>query len=221
VTTTAAPVWVSDHETRLGPAAVFPLSLEMEGDDLVLVYDVLPLTVRPQDADMVNDGGLAAPAHFTLTWEGGEIGAAVVAPSNRAARFPVPAGFGLADIGSIRVDRYWVAAAADWGVPYDPSGEEWSQIAPGVEARISAVLDQPNNFVVKVEYRGEAVATNLFVTGEEREWARLSGSMIGQPVWTLDYRGDELPDPLVLNTVGVVWVEVGGGGEVDISGVTS
>jgi hypothetical protein len=217
--TTAPDTWVSEFETRLGPAALFPISLEVEGTELVVVYDMLPLTPRQPEAELVNDGGLAAPSRFTMAWAGGEVTTRVVAPSNRAARFEVAEGFGVADIESIRVDGYWVAAPIDLGVAYDPTGAEWSRIAPGVEARISTVLDQPDNYIVKVEYRGEALATDLFVVGDDREWARLSGSMIGRPVWTLDYRGEQLPDPFVLNTVGVVWVEVEGGGPVDISGV--
>lgn len=217
--TTLAPTWISDQETRLGPSVLLPLSLDVEGGDLVLLYDMLPVVARPADAEMVNDGGLSAPSAFTLTWAGGEIRAEVVTPGNRAARFPLPAGFRLEDVEAIRVDAYWVALPAGMAAEFDPSGEVWSDIAPGVQARISNLLDQPDNFVVKVEYRGEAVAGSLSVVGEERDWARLSGSMIGLPVWTLDFRGDRLPDPLVLETVGVAWLEVEGGGPVRLSGV--
>lgn len=218
----ATEIWISEHETRLGPAALVPTSLEVEDGGLVFRYDMTAVTPGGLAEGTVNNGGLSAPWRFTMAWDGGEVTAEVQAPNYRSVRFTVPEGFTVESVRSITVDAYWVAAPSRIPAVFDPSGDAWTELAPGVVARITTILDQPRNVIVKVEYGGEpGRAHDFFVAGDEREWARISNSMIGQSVWTLDFRGDSLPDPLVLNAIGVVWVEVEGGGPVDLGGLLS
>jgi hypothetical protein len=220
-TTTSAPVWVSRKETRLGPAVVVAGGLEIEDGRVLFTYDLEPIT--PQQGTLTLDGaGLppAAPASFTMAYTGGTSSARVLGPSQRATRFDVPPGFTLDEIQEIRVDSYWVAAPARFPVALSSSSGAWVPMAPGVRARILQVVEQTSNRLVVVELEGDAtLAADLSIAGEGREWRSSSSSQLGTPRWTLDYRGGALPDPVQLLARGVAWVEVTGGGPLNLEGI--
>jgi hypothetical protein len=208
-TTTTSPVWVSPRETRIGPAVFLPLELEIEGSWLVLSFEMAGLA--PQGGEEPDPLGHvpAAPAEFTLRWTGGEVSERVVAPSNRAVRFPIPDDFALGTIREISIDSYWVAAPVRLPIALPRDGGAWEPIGPGLAARIHQVVEQAEDFLVIVELDGPgALMSHMAITGAAREWASSSSSMMATPRWTLAYRGETLPEPIPLTVVGLQWIEL-------------
>ena len=218
-TTTTAPAWITARETRLGPAAFLPVELQREGRFLVLSFEMANLApLGGYELELVGNGALAAPASFTIRWPGGAVSERVVAPSNRAVRFPVPDDFALAEIQEITIDSYWLAAPMRLPIALPRAGGAWEPIGPGLGARIYQIVEQAENHLVIVELDGPgALMANMAITGAEREWASSSSSMLGSPRWTLDYRGTELPDPVPLMVVGFQWIELAADVPVDFA----
>lgn len=221
-TTTTAPPWVSSHETRIGPTVVVANGLQMEGSRVLFTYDLYAIGpmadfISLEGADLIAG---AVPASFTLTYPGGTVSARAQSPAGRAGRFEVPAGFTLDQVQAISVDSYWVAVPTGYAIDLSPSSGAWVPAAPGVRARILQVVEQAENRLVIVELESEAgLAGDLAVAGEGRDWQSSSYSQIGGQRWTLDFRGETLPDPVRLAIRGVAWIEVAGGGPVDLEGV--
>lgn len=222
-TTTGAPVWVNDHETRLGSTVVVATGLQMEGSRILFTYDLY--SIAPLEAFV----GLeepperlagTVPASFTLTYPGGTTTGRPLGPRQRAGRFEVPAGITTAQVEAITVDSYWVPVPGGYTIELSPSSGAWVPAAPGIRARIVQVVDQAENRLVIVELEGEAtLANDLAIAGDGPEWQSSSYSQIGGGRWTLDFRGEVLPDPVAVTVRGVGWIEVPGGGPVDLEGV--
>ena len=222
-TTTTAPPWASRRETRLGPIVVVATGLQMEGDRVLLTYEISPITplatAGGPDEPIISLAP-AAPASFTLTYPGGTASARVLGPGQRAGRFEVPSGVTTAEVQAVTIDSYWVAIPAGYTVELSPSTGAWVPAAPGVQARILQVVEQAENRLVIVEMQGDAsLAGDLAIAGEGRDWQASSYSQIGGLRWTLDFRGATLPDPVRLVVRGLGWVEVAGGGPLDLEGV--
>ncbi|MCU0280963.1 MAG: hypothetical protein MUE66_03865 [Acidimicrobiia bacterium] len=221
--TTSAPVWVNDHETRLGSTVVVATGLQMEGSRILFTYDLYPIAPLETLATLEELPELFAgtvPASFTLIYPGGTTTARPLGPGQRAGRFEVPAGVTTAEVEAITIDSYWVPVPGGYTVGLSPSSGAWVAAAPGVRARIVQVVEQAENRLVIVELEGEAIIANdLAIAGEGRDWQSSSYSQIGGLRWTLDFRGEVLPDPVVLTVRGVGWIEVPGGGPVDLEGV--
>jgi len=222
-TTSTTPPWVFPHETRIGSTVVVPTGLQMEGPRVLLTYDLHPIApladlAATEHAPEWFPG--AAPASFTLTYPGGSATARVLGPEGRAARFDLPAGISTAQVESISVDSFWVPVPAGYTISLSPSSGDWVAAAPGLQARIVRVVEQAGNRLVIVEWGGEtALAGDLAIAGEGREWRVSSYAMMGGGQWTLDFRGEALPDPVRLVVRGVGWIEVPGGGPVDLEGI--
>lgn len=221
--TTTAPPWVNRRETRLGPGVLLATGLQMEGSRGLFTYEVEPITpLAPSDSpyNPTEEVVPAAPASFTLTYPGGTTTARVPGPGRRAGRFDIPAGITLDQVEAITIDSYWVAVPAGYTIDLSPSSGAWVPAAPGIRARILQVVEQAENRLVIVEMEGEAaLAGDLAIAGEGREWQSSSSSQLGGLRWTLDSRGQTLPDPVRLVVRGVGWIEVAGGGPVDLEGV--
>jgi hypothetical protein len=217
--TTSAPVWVNDHETRLGSTVVVATGLQMEGRRILFTYDLYPIAPLETLATLEELPELFAgtvPASFTLIYPGGTTTARPLGPGQRAG----PAGVTTAEVEAITIDSYWVPVPGGYTVGLSPSSGAWVAAAPGVRARIVQVVEQAENRLVIVELEGEAIIANdLAIAGEGRDWQSSSYSQIGGLRWTLDFRGEVLPDPVVLTVRGVGWIEVPGGGPVDLEGV--
>ena len=221
--TTTAPPWVNRRETRLGPAVIIASGLQMEGSRVLFTYEVEPITpLAPADSpyETTEEVAPAAPASFTLTYPGGTTTARVLGPGQRAGRFDMPAEITLDQVEAITIDSYWVAVPAGYTIDLSPSSGAWVPAAPGIRARILQVVEQAENRLVIVEMEGKAaLAGDLAIAGEGREWQSSSSSQLGGLRWTLDFRGETLPDPVRLVVRGVGWIEVAGGGPVDLEGV--
>jgi hypothetical protein len=221
-TSTTAPSWVSPSETRLGPAAVIPSGLQLEGGRMLFTYEIERLAPSAGESVDPDFEALppAAPASFTLTYAGGTTTARVVAPG-QAGWFDVPEGITLDQVESIEITSYWLAAPAGYHIQLSPGSGAWVDIAPGVRARILQVVEQAENRLVIVELADEGGrAESLSIAGEGRDWQSSSYSMAGGQRWTLDFRGETLPDPVTLVVRGVSWLEVPGGGPVDLGGIS-
>ncbi|MFH1329131.1 MAG: hypothetical protein ABIJ48_00515 [Actinomycetota bacterium] len=222
-TTTTAPPWVNRRETRLGPGVILATGLQMEGGRVLFTYEVEPITPLAAAGSPdrpIEEVSPAAPASFTLTYPGGAVAARILGPGQRAGRFDVPSGITLDQVQAISVDSYWVAVPAGFTIDLSPSSGAWVPTAPGLRARILKVVEQTENRLVVVEMEGEAaLAGDLAIAGEGREWQCSSYSQLGGLRWTLDFRGETLPDPVRLVVRGVAWIEVAGGGPVSLEGI--
>ena len=222
-TTTTTLLWASARETRIGPAVVVPTGLQMEGDRVLFTYDLSPISPTAALASPdrpPEDPATASPASFTLTYPGGTVSARALGPGQRAGRFEVPDGIGPAEVEAITIDSYWVPVPAGYEIDLSPTSGAWVPAAPGVRARIAQVVDQAENYLVIVELDSEPLlAEDLGIAGKGREWQASSHAMSPGTRWTLDFRGDTLPDPVRLTVRGVAWIEVPGGGPVDLQGV--
>lgn len=210
VATTMRPVWVTPMEARIGPSVVFPTTLEVSDATVALTYDVRDvLTAEDEAHGTPGPGAAAAPARWTLIGPDFEVTVDVIAPSNRAVRFPVPAGFAPDPTTTVRLDAYWLAAAVEFPFSIDRSSAAWYPIGPGLQARLVEAIEQAENAIVIIEVDGsQALTDQMTIDGRGREWVSSSRSMLGSHRWTLDYRGEELPDPLPLVVRGVQWFEV-------------
>jgi hypothetical protein len=221
--TTTTPTWLSAHETRIGSTLVVADELQMEGDRILFTYDLVGIGPMQEVASADRPPeylAAAVPASFTLTYPGGTSAARVLGPGQRAGRFEVPEGITTEQVQAISVDSYWVPAPAGYYIDLSPSSGDWVPAAPGVRARILQVVEQAENYLVIVELESDAILTeHLSVAGEGRDWQSSSYSQIGGQRWTLDFRGETLPDPVRLVVRGIAWIEVAGGGPVDLEGV--
>jgi len=220
-TTTTVPPWIGRHETRIGPTVFVPQGLEVEGNRLLFTYDLYPITplaeASPESPELAAG---AVPASFTLTYPGGAVSYRVLGPTQRAARFEVPVGVTPDQVQAINIDSYWLPVPGGYTIELSPSSGAWVPAAPGVRARILQVLEQATNYLVVVELEADAILTeDLAIAGEGRDWQSSSYSQIGGQRWTLDFRGETLPDPVRLTVRGVAWIEVPGGGPVDLDGM--
>jgi hypothetical protein len=214
--TTTTPTWLNAHETRIGSTLVVASGLQMEGDRILFTYDLTG--IGPRQAVASADPPLeyvaaAAPASFTLVYPGGTSAARALGPGQHAGRFEVPPGVTPEQVQAISIDSYWVPVPAGYSI-------DWVPAAPGVRARILQVMEQAENYLVIVELESDGILTeNLSVAGEGRDWQSSSYSQIGGQRWTLDFRGETLTDPVRLVVRGIAWIEVAGGGPVDLEGV--
>lgn len=220
-TATTAPVWVSPRETRIASTVVIGSRLQMEGDRVLFTYNLYGMApfsgLAPRDAHLPV---VAAPASLTLAYAGGTSSTRGLGPTQRAGRFEVPPGITLDQVEGISIGSYWVPVPAGYTIDLSPSTGDWVPAAPGVQARIVQVVEQAENRLVIVELGGDAALTGgLAIAGEGREWQSSSYSQIGGGRWTLDFRGQTLPDPVQLVVRGVGWIEVAGGGPVDLEGI--
>ena len=224
VAATTTTTWVSPHELRLGPVVVVATRLQMEGERVLFTYEVTPLTPPPGDAATEGSPEAvfpAAPASFTLTYPGGTASARALGPGQRSGRFEVPAGVTLDQVQAISIDSHWVAVPLDYTIDLSPSTRAWVPASPGLRARILRVTEQAESLLVVVEVEGDAVlASDIAIAGEGREWWSSIYSEMDGPHWTLDFRGEALPDPISLTVRGVGWVEMPGGGPVSLEGLT-
>jgi hypothetical protein len=214
---------VNPGETRLATTVVVATGLQTEGDRILLTYDLYLITPLADIVALEAPPDLLAgsvPASFTLTYPGGSSPARVLGPGQRAGRFEVPAGITTAEVESITIDSYWVPVPAGYTIDLSPTSGAWVPAAPGVRARIVQVVAQAENSLVIVELEGDALlAEDLAISGRGREWQSSSYSQIGGQRWTLDFRGGQLPDPVSLVVGGIAWIELPGGGPLDLEGV--
>ena len=217
-TTTGPATWVSPFETRLGPSVVVPSSLEVQGGQLVVGYDVFNVTASgPPTAP---PEGLGAPDRWTLVTAEGEFTARAISPVSRSVRFNVGDGFAVEQIEEIRVDSYRIASPIDWPLPISQGEAEPRSVATDLEFRLVQLIEQADNWLVIVESDADgALLETVTVDGVGRDWVSSSVSMLGTARWTLDFRGQELPDPLPLVVRGLAWIEVERPAVLDLTGV--
>lgn len=207
--TTTAADWSSEREVRIGPSVIVPLTIEDDGSGhIAFSYEVTPVT--PQGGEPALDVIPSTPIAFTLiTRDGIEIAATARGPGARTITFDVPDDVTAADAESVRVDSYLVGTPVRFPVDLPTEGAAWHAAGPGVRVRLVRILEQSQNDLVVVELDSpDNAASHLSVDGVGRDWAAASGSMIGSSNWTLDHRGDELPDPMPLVVRGVIFVPI-------------
>ncbi|MDX1690445.1 MAG: hypothetical protein R3290_05430 [Acidimicrobiia bacterium] len=215
-TTTTAPL-VPAGEARIGPSTVTATELRSDAGILALEYEVTPLT--PGGADRGEHGVVAAPARWTLETIDGALTAEPFGPFERTVRFATDTE--PADVLEARIDAYWVATPLDHEIVVERSDASWIEVVPDVRVRLLQIVEQGSGFLVIIEGSGDAPSfSSMAVEGDGREWISSSRSMLGSTRWTLDYRGEELPDPLVLTVRGITWLELPADVPVSLATVT-
>ena len=200
-TTTTAPTWVEPARDASRLRRWWsPPACRWKADRILFTYDLSPHRAprgRGPRRSLRSLLAAAAPASFTLTYPGGTTSARALGPGQRAGRFEVPAGVTTAEVQAITIDSYWVPVPGGYTIELSPSSGAWVPAAPGVRARILQVVEQAENRLVIVELEGDAIlADDLAIAGEGRDWQSSSYSQIGGLRWTLDFRGEALPDPV-------------------------
>ena len=107
------------------------------------------------------------------------------------------------------IESYWVPVPLEIPLDLSPSDAAWHEPVPGTRIRILQIVEQSGSFLVILEGGGDAPTLGgIGVEGVGRAWASSSRSMVGSPRWTLDYRGESLPDPMRMMVRGTAWVEI-------------
>ena len=226
-TTTAPSLWVDPDEARIGPSVVLATDLRSENGQLVLGFDVIALTPTagldvggPGTGQFATtfDAVGAVPAEWTITTPQGPVSARAFGPGDRTVRFTTDA----TTASNATIDSYWAVAPLLVPLELAPNDASWHDIAPGLRMRLVSVIEQTGSFLVIVEATGDTPSFGgIGLEGVGREWISSSRSMLGTIRWTLDYRGDRLPDPMQLIVRGSTWVEIEAGVDVGLERVTS
>jgi hypothetical protein len=205
-TTTSQPsAWVDPEEARIGPSVVVADRLRREGSQLVLEYDVIGLTpVSGVDAHFETT---SIPAAWVIETADAEVAARALSPGHNSVRFTTDAA--PSEVTGAHIESYWVPAPLEIPLEVSPSDASWHEIVPGLRIRILQIVEQSGSFLVILEGGGEAPTfQGIGVEGIGRDWASSSRSMLGTVRWTLDYRGEALPDPMRMMVRGTSWVEI-------------
>ena len=200
-----ASVWVDPDEARIGPSVVVADRLRREGSQLVLDYDIVALT--PTAGVEPHFDTLSSPASWLLETSDSEIAGRSLGPGSTSVRFTTASE--PTEITGASIESYWVPVPLEMPLNLSPSDAAWHEVVPGTRVRILQIVEQSGSFLVILEGSGDAPTFRAIgIEGVGRAWASSSRSMVGSPRWTLDYRGDALPDPMQLMVRGTSWVEI-------------
>lgn len=204
-TTTRPSAWVDPEEGRIGPSAVVANRLRRETGQLVLEYDVIGLT--PASGVEPHFETASTPAAWVLVTADAEIPSRALSPGQTSVRFTTDAE--PTEVAGARIESYWVPVPLEVPLVVSPSDASWHEIVPGLRIRILQIVEQSGSFLVILEGGGDAPTfQSIGVEGIGRDWASSSRSMLGSVRWTLDYRGEALPDPMRMMVRGTSWVEI-------------
>jgi len=230
VTTSAMPAtasFVQPGETVIGPAAIVATDIRLDGEQVIVDFDLASLapvgdaaTVRrlvgfgsieeipPEDLETVY------PNEWVLVTPTGDIPGSVANPSARAARFDVGVGFSLESIEEVRLSSYSLLVPIDTAFSLSLS-EDSAGVAPGITARLLAVTEQALT-IVQVEVISERSFNydNIAVSGDGAGWKSAVREAEGRPRWNLTFDSPTAPSPINLRISGSVWVTIEAGSTV-------
>jgi hypothetical protein len=220
-TTAVIPAFVQQGEIVIGPAAVVPGDLQLDGNIVVLDFSVHDLAPVGDAAAVTQLLGFQAteviPAEelatvyldsWVLVTADSEIPGQAANPTARTARFEVGPGFSLAAIEQIRLDSYSLRIPLDVRFHIDLDNDTVA-IGPGLSARLLAVTEQAHT-IIQVElisdhdFNYDTVA----ITGVGPGWQSAVREAEGRPRWNLTYDAPEAPSPIPLRLEGAVWVDI-------------
>ncbi len=203
----------------LGPTRLIPLSLELAEREVVFSYELVDEAAVSFPTIFVNpDNAVVAPETWSMSTVRGKITGTTANVRATTARFPVPEGFTLDQVGSITLESYRIRLPIEHILSL-----RWDDTAPisldeDIAIGVRRVIAQTSSTLVQltVEANTDSFASAGGGFGAEFEAApRVTG--IG-PDWTnvgpvdggvqLTYVGDELSDPFTVAVVSHNWTRV-------------
>ncbi|MEE8331802.1 MAG: hypothetical protein V3R84_08520 [Acidimicrobiia bacterium] len=219
VTTVPTVVAAQAVPISLGPTRLIPLSLELAERELVFSYELVDEAAASFPTIFVNpDNAVVAPETWSMSTATGRIAGTTANVRATTARFPVPEGFTLDQVGSITLESYRIRLPIEHILSL-----RWDDTAPisldeDIAIGVRRVIAQTSSTLVQltVEANTDSFASAGGGFGAEFEAApRVTG--IG-PDWTnvgpvdggvqLTYVGDELSDPFTVAVVSHNWTRV-------------
>ena len=217
----AEPVFVQPGETVIGPAVVIAKDLRLDGNQVVLEFELESLapvgdaatitdflsfqateSIPPQDLATVYLDG------WVLETTAGDIPGTSANPAARTARFEVDSGFSLDTITSVRLASYALLVPIRSEFVLDV-GSDTAIVAPGITARLLAVTEQAVTIVqVEVISERDFNYDNITVLGAGPGWKSAVREAEGRPRWNLTYESPTAPSPIPLEIAGSVWVSL-------------
>lgn len=218
--TTSPPVAaMAAGPVSLGPTRLFPLSLELDGADVVFSYELVDEAPPAGPTIFVNpDVPVVAPEHWTMATVSGPIAGTTSTVFATTARFPVAPGFTHDQVGSITLESYRIRLPLEYTVELGWDDTEPVPLDDGVAIGVRRILEQSSSTLVQlaVETPSDGFASAGGAFGAAFESApRVRG--VG-PGWTnigpvsggvqLTFVGDQLPDPFTVKVTTSTWTQV-------------
>lgn len=216
---TAATALSPAQPVSLGPTRLIPLSLELADREVVFSYELVDEAAPAGPSIFVNaDNAIVAPETWSLSTVAGDIAGTTANVRATTARFGVPEGFTLDQVGSITLESYRIRLPIEHTLSL-----RWDDAAPialdeDIAVGVRRIIAQSSSTLVQlsIEANTDSFASAGGGFGAEFEAApRIAG--IG-PDWTnvgpveggiqLTYVGDELSDPFTLLVVSHNWTRV-------------
>lgn len=232
-TTTEPPFayFRSPHETVIGPAAVVVVDVRLDGEEVVLAFEIERLAPVADAASVTRFLGFGSveevPAadletvyldDWTLITSSGDFSGSTATPAARTARFDVGADFSMESVTAVRLESYGLLVPIDSEFTLD-LGSEAVTVAPGVTARLVAVTEQARTIVqVELISEREFNADNLAIAGVGPGWKSAVREAEGRPRWNLTYDSPEAPSPIPLRVYGAAWMTIETQAEVSLEG---
>ncbi len=224
VTTTTepvGPVFVESGETVVGPAVVVAKDLRLDGEQVVLDFDLEGLAPVGDAASVVRLLGFQSTEEiapedldtvyldqWVLDTSTGDIPGSVANPSARAARFSVGPNFNLDSVNAVRLASYALLVPIDTEFSLGLDSDT-AQVAPGITARLLAVTEQA---VTIVQVEAISVRSfnydNIAISGTGPGWKSAVREAEGRPRWNLTFESDRAPSPIELRLSGSVWIGI-------------
>jgi hypothetical protein len=223
-TTLAGPLeatFIQPGETVIGPAVVVATDLRLDGEQVILDFEVQSLAPVADSASVSRMLGFQLTEdippeeldtvyldHWVLLTPTGEIPGSVANPSARTARFDVGPGFSLNSVTEVRLASYALLVPIDAVFALDLDNDVAS-IAPGITARLLAVTEQALT-IVQVEVLSERSFNydNIGISGSGPGWKSAVREAEGRPRWNLTYDSATAPSPIELKIYGSVWMTI-------------
>ena len=229
-TTVPKPLFVEPGETVVGPAVVIPGDLSLDGEQVVLDFDMISLAPVGDAPSVAQFLGFQAveevPAadldtvfldRLVLSTTAGHIPGMVANPAAHTVRFDVGEGFSLDSVTGVKLDSYAILTPVEAEFTLDLANET-AQVAPGMTARLLAVTEQARTIV-----QVELISTRGFnydhisLTGAGPGWKSAVREAEGRPRWNLTYDAAQAPDPIPLRIAGAIWIPIESGAEVAVT----
>lgn len=222
-TSTTIPVayFVDPAETALGPAVLVADDPEIDGDQLTIRFELVGLAPTGDSPEVTRQLGFGSseaiqpsqlvtvyPDLWVVNADGERIDGGVANPDARVARFDVGSNFDLETIDSVAISSYALKVPIDCFVEFQP-GDEFAELAPGLQARLVAVTEQAKT-IVQVELiaaRGYSYQ-DLRVTGAGPQWLSAVREAEGRPRWNLTFDSAIAPEVISLRVEGTLWITI-------------
>lgn len=216
-----AATFLQPNETVVGAAVVVASDMRLDGEQVVIDFELHNLAPVAEAAAVVRSRGFGSFEEilpedldtvfldrWVLVTAAGDIPGSVANPAARTARFDVGPGFLLASVTEVRLASYALLTPVDVEFALG-LGSDRATIAPGITARLLAVTEQAVT-IVQVEILSERDFNydKIIVTGSGPGWKSGVREAEGRPRWNLTYDAESAPAPIPLRLSGSIWVPV-------------